>query len=97
MYKIRNLTNSPYDLIDADGKKVRLPARGEVTTSLHPMHEGLYRAIKYMELEPAPEDTGDTDGPEDELETWRSLYESEKGEQPDGRWGIKKIQKELEL
>ena len=95
MYKIRNLTNSPYDLIDADGNKVRLPARGEVTTSLHPLHEGLYRAIKYMELEPvAPEDTG---GPDEELETWRSLYEAEKGEHPDGRWSVKRIQKELEL
>lgn len=91
MYKIRNLTNSPYDLIDADGKKVRLPARGEVTTSLHPMHEGLYRAIKYMELEPAPEDTGD------DLDTWRALYETEKGEAPDGSWSAKRIQKELGL
>lgn len=91
MYKIRNLTNSPYDLIDADGKKVRLPARGEVTTSLHPMHEGLYRAIKYMELEPVAVE------PDGDIEEWRKLYEAEKGEAPDGRWKVARIQKELGL
>ena len=89
MYKIRNLTNSPYDLIDADGNKVRLPARGEVTTSLHPMHEGLYRAIKYMTLEPVAE--------RDELAEWRKVYEDEKGERPDGRWSAERIQRELGL
>jgi len=91
MYKIRNLTNSPYDLIDADGNKVRLPARGEVTTSLHPLHEGLYRAVKYMTLEPV------VDEPDGDLDTWRSLYEAEKGEAPDGRWSVKRIQRELGL
>lgn len=92
MYKIRNLTNSPYDLIDADGKKVRLPARGEVTTSLHPLHEGLYRAVKYMTLEPV------ADEPErDELAEWRKVYEDEKGERPDGRWSAERIQRELGL
>lgn len=89
MYKIRNLTNSPYDLIDADGKKVRLPARGEVTTSLHPMHEGLYRAIKYMTMGPV------SAAQDEDLDTWRALYETEKGEAPDGRWSAKRIQKEL--
>lgn len=91
MYKIRNLTNSPYDLIDADGNKVRLPARGGVTTSLHPLHEGLYRNVRYFEIEPV------TSGPDDDLDTWRSLYEAEKGEAPDGRWSAKRIQKELGL
>ena len=91
MYKIRNLTNSPYDLIDADGNKVRIDAHGEVVTTVHPLHEGLYRAIKYLTLEPV---TAEKD---DDLETWRALYETEKGDAPDGRWSAKRIQKELGL
>lgn len=88
MYKIRNLTNSPYDLIDADGNKVRIEAHGEVTTSLHPLHEGLYRAVRYLELTPV---TGEP------IEEWRTLYETEKGKAPDGRWSAERIQKELGL
>lgn len=87
MYKIENLLNSPYDLIDADGQKVRIGPRETIETTLHPLHEGLYRAVRYFRIEAVAVDS--------ELEEWRALYETEKGEAPDKRWGVPRIQKEL--
>lgn len=92
MYKIENLLNSPYDLIDADGQKVRIGPRETIETTLHPLHEGLYRAVRYFKIsdgEPEPE--------RDELAEWRKVYEDEKGERPDGRWSAERIQRELGL
>ena len=90
MYKIENLLNSPYDLIDADGQKVRIGPRETIETTLHPLHEGLYRAVRYFRIE-----DGEPEQVDSELEEWRALYETEKGEAPDKRWGAARIQKEL--
>lgn len=48
--KITNLTNSPYQLVDAKGKAVMLPARGTVDIEPHPMHVKQYRQIGYFEI-----------------------------------------------
>lgn len=105
MYKIENLLNSPYDLIDADGQKVRIGPRETIETTLHPLHEGLYRAVKYFRIEGAvAKDPLDHDGDgkkggavSAELAEWRKVYEDEKGERPDGRWSAERIQRELGL
>lgn len=48
---IINLTNSPYELMDEEGKKVVLPARGEINGfNPHPMQIGLYRSIGYFKI-----------------------------------------------
>lgn len=104
MHKIENLLNSPYDLIDADGQKVRIGARETITTTLHPLHEGLYRAVGYFKFEDGAVDPLDHDGDgkkggaiSPELAEWRKVYEDEKGKAPDKRWSAERIQKELGL
>lgn len=91
MLTVHNLTNSPFDL---PGGHI-LPANGSWSGELPESYLLALKAspaVKVVEV--APEDTG---GPDEELETWRSLYEAEKGERPDGRWSVKRIQKELGL
>lgn len=104
MYKIENLLNAPYDLIDADGQKVRIGARGTVETTLHPLHEGLYRAVGYFKITDGKVDPLDHDGDgkkggavSAELAEWRKVYEDERKKAPDGRWNAERIQKELGL
>lgn len=53
--RITNLTNSPYDLIDAKGKKVRLGARDTVVMDVHPLHLNAYRTIGYFLIEDTDE------------------------------------------
>ena len=47
---IKNLTNSPYQLVDAKGKAVILPARGEIDIEPHPMHVSLYQQTGYFKI-----------------------------------------------
>lgn len=49
--RIRNLTNSPYDILAADSKPVRLPARGTIEVEPHPQRLPLYRALGYFRIE----------------------------------------------
>ncbi len=80
MVKIRNLTNSPFDI-----QGHRVPAFGEIEADI----SGEYLAL--LEASAAVTITASTD----ELDEWRALYEAEHGEAPDGRWSAKRIQKEL--
>lgn len=51
MTNIKNLLNSPYEIVLADGTKDILPARGSLEgVDIHPMHMPLYRAIGYFEI-----------------------------------------------
>lgn len=50
MMNIKNLTNSPFDLVDKDGKKVRLPARGTVDIEPHPSQASYYKNIGYFQI-----------------------------------------------
>ena len=50
MHRIKNLTNSPYDIRVKGGKIKRLPARGEITVDVDPLHLPLYRTIGYFQL-----------------------------------------------
>lgn len=50
--KVTNLTNSPFDLVDATGKTVRLPARGTLENfEPHRMHAAQYRAMGCFVIE----------------------------------------------
>jgi len=48
MLRIKNLTNSPYPILLADGSKELLPARGEIDADIHPQHLPLYRSLGYF-------------------------------------------------
>ena len=48
MLRIKNLTNSPYPILLADGSKELLPARGEIDADIHPQHLQLYRSLGYF-------------------------------------------------
>lgn len=88
---IKNLTNSPYQLVDKDGKAVMLPAMGEIEIDPHPMHESLYRKLGYFRIEeggaPAPK--------VDERDELRAQYEQLTGEKPDGRWSVERLKDEI--
>lgn len=48
MLRIKNLTNSPYPIMMADGSKEILPASGEIDADIHPQHLSLYRSLGYF-------------------------------------------------
>lgn len=55
--RIKNLTNSPYPIMLADGKQDILPARGELeNVDVHPLHLPLYRMIGYFQIEEADDE-----------------------------------------
>lgn len=89
--KITNLINSPYQLVDAKGNAVMLPAMGEIEIDPHPMHETLYRQLGYFRIEeggaPAPK--------VDERDELRAQYEQLTGEKPDGRWSAERLKDEI--
>lgn len=51
MLYIKNLTNSPYEIIIEDGCKEIVPARGEIIASVHPNHLQFYRSLGYFVIE----------------------------------------------
>ena len=89
--KITNLTNSPYQLVDAKGKSVMLPARGEIDIDPHPMHESLYRQLGYFRIE----EGGASEPKVDERDELRAQYEQLTGEKPDGRWSVDRLKEEI--
>lgn len=48
MLRIKNLTNSPYQIVLADGSKDMLPARGDLVADVHPQYLPMYRSIGYF-------------------------------------------------
>lgn len=81
--KIKNLTNSPFDLINSAGLVVRLPARGEVTLEPHSMHAAAYRSAPYLQI--TEEGKGSA-----------AEYESLTGKPADGRWSESRLREEIE-
>lgn len=81
---IKNLTNSPYELMDEDGKKVVLPARGEINGfKPHPMHTDRYKNLGYFRIEES--------APVDDL---RVKYKELAGKDADKRWSDKRVEEE---
>lgn len=89
---IHNLTNSPFDLLDDKGKKVRIGARETlVGFKPHPMHENFYRSLGYFRIEeggaPAPK--------VDERDELRAQYEQLTGKKPNSRWSADRLRAEI--
>jgi len=89
---IHNLTNSPMDLLNDKGEKVRIDARGALEGfTPHPMHENLYRQLGYFRIE-----EGGASAPKvDERDELRAQYEQLTGEKPDGRWSVDRLRDEI--
>lgn len=90
---IHNLTNSPFDLMNDKGEKVRIPARGTlVGFKPHPRQEAFYRSLGYFRIEEcgAPEPKGDE---RDEL---RAQYEQLTGKKPNSRWSVERLKDEID-
>lgn len=51
MLYIKNLTNSPYEILLEDGCKEIVPARGEIVANVHPNHLPFYRSLGYFVIE----------------------------------------------
>lgn len=89
---IKNLTNSPFDLIDHAGQEVRIPARGEVDITPHHMHLQYYKTVGYFDVSDSPVDPALPDNEEPDL---ADKYEQLTGNRPDGRWSEKRLAEEL--
>lgn len=96
---IHNLTNSPFDLLDDKGEKVRISARGSIVGfKPNPSQLSLYRSLGYFRIE----DAGQDSKPDQQQKTQpkgaslAEQYRDLTGEDPDGRWSEKRLAKELE-
>lgn len=89
---IHNLTNSPFDLLDDEGKKVRIGARGTIEGfKPHPGQEPFYRSLGYFKIE-----EGVTPAPKaDERDELRAQYEQLTGKKPNGRWSVERLKEEI--
>lgn len=94
--QIKNLTNSPFTLVDKDSKRVMLPARGTVDIEPHPLHVNQYRQVGYFEITDSaptkPEPSKEVD-PRDAL---REEYEELSGESADKRWSESRLRTEID-
>lgn len=93
MYKLKNLTNSPYSITLADGTKTMLPARGTLgAVDIHEQHVRMIRACGFIEISkcPIPSDISVPTG-----KTLEEKYEELTGEHPDKRWGRKRLLDEI--
>lgn len=94
MHDLRNLTNSPYSIMMAKGGSKVLPARGELKgVEVHPMYAQQIKNCGYIEISVSGK-SSDTDG--GDLEELREEYTDLTGEEPDLRWGKKRLESEIE-
>lgn len=93
---IKNLTNSPYKLVDKDGKAHILPVGGELDIDPHPMHVNQYRQVGYFEITESsptkPESTPEADSRDD----LRAEYLELSGESADKRWSESRLRTEID-
>jgi hypothetical protein len=100
MHTIKNLVNSPYDIRLVDGTTARLPARGELTVDVDPMHLPLYRTLGYFqltEIEGNPKKaTVLPDEEKAQLAKLRAEYAELTGKKPFGGWKAEELQKRID-
>lgn len=103
MQRIKNLTNSPHDVLNAKGKKVRLPARGEIDVDIHPLHLPLYRALGYFEITEGKAAKDATAQPvngaaagNDDLTKLRADYQEVVGKRAYHGWDAEELQKRID-
>lgn len=97
---IHNLTNSPFDLLNDRGEKVRIAARGSIVGfKPHPSQLSIYQSLGYFRIEETGQDSKrdqqQEPRPEEEL-TLADRYRELTGKDPDKRWSIKRLQSEVE-
>jgi hypothetical protein len=95
---IHNLTNSPFDLLNDKGEKVRIAARGSIVGfEPHPSQLPLYRSLGYFRIEDAGQDSKrDRQNTSPKGTSLAEQYRALTGKHPDGRWSDKRLAKELE-
>lgn len=94
--KIKNRLNSPYELINADGEKVMLPARGEIEFEPHPMHVGYYRQVGYFEITDSAPNKSEPAKEVDPRDALREQYKELSGENADKRWSESRLRSEID-
>lgn len=95
---IHNLTNSPFDLLNDKGEKVRIAARGSIVGfKPHPGQLPLYRSLGYFKIEDAGQDSKqDQQNTPPKGTSLAEQYRALTGKHPDGRWSDKRLAEELE-
>ncbi|WMT90148.1 hypothetical protein [Pelagibacterium sp. H642] len=103
MQRIKNLTNSPYDIMNAKGQKVRLPARGEIEVNVHPLHLPLYRTLGYFTIsegDAAPQKAKAKKKPPQPVDPvvaeLRKEYQELTGKKPFNGWKAEELQKRID-
>ncbi|HWK65393.1 MAG TPA: hypothetical protein VNS34_10655 [Rhizobiaceae bacterium] len=91
MHTIKNLVNSPYDIRLKDGTTARLPARGEITVEVDPLHLPFYRTLGYFEIRESAEQQ-----PADDLARLRADYTEVTGKKPFMGWDAEELQKRID-
>lgn len=97
---IHNLTNSPFDLLNDKGEKVRIAARGTIEGfKPHPSQLSIYRSLGYFRIEETGRDSKRDQQQELNPEVELSLadqYRELTGKDPDKRWSAKRLRAEVE-
>lgn len=94
---IHNLTNSPFDLLNDKGEKVRIAARGTIEGfKPRPSQLSIYRTLGYFRIEDAGQDQQQEPHPEEEELTLADRYRELTGKDPDKRWSAKRLRTEVE-
>lgn len=98
MVKVRNLTNSPFDLHGAEGM-VRLPAFGEVEGEFTDDYLGILEssmAVEVIKDEDAKTGDGGEAKPEDELTKLRADYLDVVGKRAFHGWTAAQLQEKID-
>ena len=95
MIKIKNLTNTPYELTDVDGKKTVVPAMGETVGKFD--SEYLKLMVMCGAFEVVEDSPKDDDGKDDEpnIEDLKKEYRELTGKKPSSRWGAERLLSEV--
>src|SRR5690606_33663368 len=97
---IHKLTNSPFDLLNDKGEKVRIAARGSIVgVKPHPSQLPIYRAHISFRIEETGRDANRDQQQELHPVVELSLvgqYRELTGKDPDKRWSAKRLRAEVE-
>lgn len=97
MLRIKNLINSPYEITNADGKRVMLPAGGELEIDVHPMHLPTISALGYFQITEAGKNGGRQPADDDDdIERLRDEYTELTGKKPHHLWKAERLQEEID-
>lgn len=86
-YRLKNLSHIPLDVAALDGPKI-LPAHGEIIADLSAYEAEVMRHSLMVEIAEA--------SAEPDIDDLRKQYEELVGEQPDKRWGVPRLQSEID-